>query len=127
MELMNFADYQDIALLVLRIAVAAVFLVHGLGKLRALDGASAGLAMPKALVMMLAIVEVSSAALLLVGVFVSCAAIAQMLIMIGATYYKIAKWKLPFMAMQATGWELDMVLFAAAFALMAFGGGVYSI
>lgn len=121
----DFSAYHDLALLALRFSVAAVFLVHGFGKLKASKAASEGLGMPQSGVIVLGLVEVISGLLVLVGFSVSWAALAQMIILLGAMYYKIAKWHIPFMAMQATGWELDVVLFTASCALAAFGGGSY--
>ena len=49
------------------------------------------------------------------------------LVMLGALKLKIFKWKAPFSAHDKMGWEFDLILLAAAAALLFLGAGNYSL
>ena len=53
------------------------------------------------------------------GLYLQYAAAALGIIMLGAIYMKITKWKTGFV----NGWELDLVLLAANVAIITTGGG----
>ena len=57
----------------LRIAIAAVFLYHGLNKFPALDGMAAMMGLPVALIALVAIAETAAGALVLLGGFINSA------------------------------------------------------
>ena len=38
--------------------------------------------------------------------------------MLGAIYFKIFKWKMPFTSQTSTGWEFDLVLLAAGLVIL---------
>lgn len=59
----------------------------------------------------LGIVEFISALAVLGGVGTRFGSLALMAVMIGAIYHKIAKWHVPFMAHDKTGWEFDFLIF----------------
>ena len=61
----------------------------------------------------LGIIEFMSALAILGGVGTRFAALALMVVMLGAMYHKIKKWHIPFMAHDKTGWEFDFLLFLA--------------
>jgi putative oxidoreductase len=63
----------------------------------------------------------------LFGALTDYAAIGLALLMLGATFKKITEWKVPFTAMDKTGWEFDMVLLAMALCLLFVGPGHYSV
>jgi uncharacterized membrane protein YphA (DoxX/SURF4 family) len=125
------ADYSDWGLLALRLAVAAIFLVHGQAKA---TGArkmleSMGQATP-ARVAQTTIhgwVEVLGGIALAVGFLTQLVAIVFGIIMVGAIALKNTQWKTGFMAMQTTGWEFDLVLLAASLVLLFGGPGALAI
>lgn len=115
------------ALLVLRVSLAAVFLVHGLQKW-ALWKAQQSEQMPSwqlQLMRLLSIVEPLAGIGLLIGLYTFFAALALAIVMVGALYFKIALWKKKFS--ESGGWEYDLVLFAALLLLASLGPGVFSI
>lgn len=63
----------------------------------------------------------------ILGVYAPYGAAVLGLIMIGAIYYKMMKWKVPFFAMDKTGWEFDLVLLAASLAVFLGNVGAYAL
>lgn len=119
--------YTDLGLLALRLAVAAIFLVHAMPKLKKPEGMAAGMGWPKGGVQLLGVAEALGGLSVLSGFYLQLGALLIAVIMLGATYLKIFKWKAPFAAMDKTGWELDLILLGAALALATVGGGAINL
>lgn len=114
-----FDMYAGWGTMALRLVIAAVFLVHGWPKIKNPAGiAQAAWGGVKALGLLHGVVEVAGAVALVTGFYMREAALLLALIMVGAIYFKIAKWKLPFMAEQSTGWEFDLVLLGGLLAIL---------
>lgn len=122
---MQFLDtltlYSDWGLLTLRLAVGAVFFVHGKSKWAMWKPGAQG--NMKGMMKLLSVVEPLSALALITGVWMPVGAAALSLVMLGALYFKIKVWKMPFTTQSATGWEFDLVLLAANLALLTTGPG----
>ena len=92
----------------LQFAVGVIFIVHGWPKLKntkkmaAIGGTVHGL------------VEVLGGLALFFSYHVRAVGLAFAFIMLGAIWFKVFKWKTPFMAHDKTGWELDFILLAAS-------------
>lgn len=106
----------------LRLAVAAIFIVHALPKIQKPEGMAAGMGWPKQQVQALGIVELVSALMVATGIGMHLGALAMCAVMVGAIYFKTQKWHVPFTATDKTGWELDVLLLACAFFLLTLGG-----
>lgn len=122
-------SWSDLALLVLRVAVAAVFWVHGRSKAsmwKAKPGPQLSAPMLN-LMRTLSIAEPLGALSMLTGILSPFAAIGFILVMCGTNFMKIRVWKIPFMAHDKTGWELDLLMLAASIALLILGPGAYSL
>jgi putative oxidoreductase len=123
------ADQAEWGLLALRIAVGVIFIVHGVPKITGARGMAAALGGGQAkpalvgMVTVQGVVEVGGGALLILGVLTQLVAIAFMIIMVGAIYLKMTRWKTGFMSQQTTGWEFDLVLLAASLLLLFTGPG----
>ncbi|KKW31958.1 MAG: DoxX protein [Candidatus Uhrbacteria bacterium GW2011_GWA2_53_10] len=115
--------YGDLGLWLLRLVVGIVFLVHALPKLQKPAAMAQGMGWPSWSVMLLGLVELVGALSVILGVYTQVGAMLLSLVMLGALYFKISKWKTPFTAMDKTGWELDLLLLAAALAVLLTGGG----
>ena len=109
---------QDLGLFVLRLAVAAVFIYHGWPKLKAPAKMAQGMGWTSWKVALLGIVEFGSGLMLLTGFHFRWAAVLLTVVMLGAIYYKIFKWKMKFSMSASTGWELDFILLAANVAII---------
>ena len=115
-------QYQDIGWLILRLAIAIIFIVHALSKLMKPAMMASDMGMPTAGIMMLGLVEFLSSVGLIFGVYTQFASLLLAFVMLGAIYFKKFKWRVPFFAMDKTGWEFDFILLAANIAIL-FGGG----
>lgn len=111
-------DYADLGLLALRGAIAAIFLVHGPAKLSGKMGS---------FMTFIGAAETAGGLAILVGFLTQLAAVGLGIIMLGAIYKKITEWKIPFTAMDKTGWEFDLLILAGCVTLLFFGGGLYSV
>lgn len=119
--------YPDIGVLLLRFAVGAVFLYHAWPKLKAPAEMAKGMGWPSWGPMVLGGVEMLGALSVILGVYTQLGALALAIVMAGATYHKVAKWKVPFSAMDKMGWEFDLILLAANLAILLGGAGAYAL
>lgn len=110
-------------MLLLRIAIAVIFIYHGLPKLSKSKMMSSGMGMPATMIFMLGAVEVLSSLGLIFGIYMQLSALLLSVVMLGAMGMKIMKWGVPFSAMDKMGWEFDLILFFASIAVLLTGGG----
>ena len=123
----NLFTYTDWALLALRVAAGAIFIVHGLPKLKNLKGTAGWLTsegfwpgMFWALV--LSVLEVAGGAALIIGVYAQIPAILLAIQMFVGTIWKIKKG----MAL-VNGYEIDLALLGGALVIMTLGPGAYAL
>lgn len=122
-------QYDDMALLILRAAVAIIFLVHGLSKWplwKAQPSPGMSAAMLN-IMRLLSIAEPLGAIALLAGFLTQFAALGYAIIMLGAIIMKIRIWRVGFSAKQGGGWEFDFLILASCLALIILGGGAWSL
>ncbi|MEU3554024.1 DoxX family protein [Streptomyces fragilis] len=124
------AAARDLALLLARVAVGVVFLAHGWQKLftNGIDGTAAffdqaGVPAATASAWFAAVVELAGGAALIAGLAVPAAGVLLLIDMIGAFAFVHAGNGL---FVDAGGYELVLVLGAAALALAAVGAGRFS-
>lgn len=120
-------NYGDLAFLILRFALAAVFLAHGLGK-RTMWRMSPSEEMPKKMLYVfrtLSIYEPLAAVALIGGFLTQIFAAGLSIVMLGAIYMKIFVWGKKFTG--EDGWELDLIIIAALFSIVCFGAGAYGL
>ena len=121
------AQYNNIGLFVLRLAVAIIFIYHSLPKFKNAKGMAQMMGAPAGAILALGAVEFLSAVGLALGIYSQFAALFLAIIMVGAMGMKIMKWKVPFAAMDKNGWEFDLILFAASVAILFGGGGTIGL
>ncbi|HLD71847.1 MAG TPA: DoxX family protein [Candidatus Peribacteraceae bacterium] len=119
-------QYSDWGLLALRIALGVIFLVHGPPKVMHPERASA-MGFAVWFWVMLGLGETIGALSMLLGFLTQIGAIILLLIMLGAHYFKMVVWKVPFTSMEKTGWEFDFMILSATTALVFLGGGSLSL
>ena len=73
---------------------------------------------PTEAVFTLGAVELLSSVGLILGIYTQLSALLLGIIMIGAIYFKTMKWRVPFAAVDKTGWEFDFTLLAANIAIL---------
>lgn len=120
-------QYNNVGLLVLRLAVAIIFLYHAMPKLKNAKGMAQAAGMPAGMVLMLGIVEFVASIGLIVGFYGQLSALILAIVMVGAIGMKMMKWNVPFAAMDKTGWEFDSILLAANISILLGGGGTLGI
>jgi uncharacterized membrane protein YphA (DoxX/SURF4 family) len=120
-------QFSDIGLLILRLAVAIVFIYHALPKLKNAKGMAQMVGMPAGMILVLGAVEFLSSVGLVLGIYLQLSALLLGIVMIGAIGMKMMKWRVPFAATDKTGWEFDFILLAANIALLLGGGGSIGI
>lgn len=120
-------DYNDVGLFILRLSLAIIFFYHGWPKMTNAVSMASMIGMSSVMVFTLGLVEAVSAVAMVIGFYTQVAALLMAVIMVGATYYKMAKWQMPFAAMDKTGWEFDLILFGGAVAILLGGGGSIGI
>lgn len=120
-------QYSDLALLLMRLVIAAIFIYHALPKLKNASGMSQMMGMPSGMIFMLGLVESVSSLGMIFGVYIQIAAFLMAMVMVGAIYFKMVKWHVPFGAMDKTGWEFDLILLAANVFILVNGGGAIGI
>lgn len=124
---MSISLNPDLGLFVLRLAVFLVFFYHGIGKLKMPVGMAQGMGWPKWKVVLLGLVETVSSVLVLTGFHFRWGAALLGLVMVGAIYHKIFKWKMKFSASSAVGWEFDLTLLAMNIAIFFVGAGAWRL
>ena len=125
--LFDLQQYSDIAILFLRLAIAAIFIVHGLPKIKGAKTMAPMMGLSAPVVLLLGGVELVSGLALILGVYMQTAALLLSVVMLGAIYYKAGKWHMPFTAHDKTGWEFDLILLAATILIFVIGGGAIAL
>ena len=120
-------EYNDVGLLLLRIAIAIVFLYHGLPKLSKSKAMSQMMGMPAGMIFMFGIFEVLASLGIALGIYTQLSALVLAIVMVGAIGMKMMKWNVPFAAMDKTGWEFDFILLFASISVLLGGGGSLGI
>jgi putative oxidoreductase len=120
-----FSRYQHVAGLVLRVAIAAVFLYHG--SMKWSMWGQPGFGGMAALMKILSILEPLFAIAVLVGFLTRWSALALGIVMIGSIETKIATWHMGFSMAQGTGWEFDLMVLAGCVAVLCYGPGRLSV
>ncbi len=122
-----FTFYGGLGLLALRVALGAIFVAHGWKKIKDLKGTAAWMqsvgfkpGMLFATISM--ILEFFGGIGLVLGLFVQGVAFLAVI-----QFFVITLWKSKNKQALIGGYELDLLIFAAAVALFFLGGGSYSI
>ncbi|MEO5927465.1 MAG: DoxX family protein [Patescibacteria group bacterium] len=122
-------SYADWGLLALRLALAAIFWVHGRSKagMWKMQPSAQMPAKTISIMKLLSICEPLGALAMVVGFLTQPAALGFSLIMLGAIHSKKNVWKTPFKADDKTGWEFDLLILAASLFLLLAGAGAFSL
>lgn len=124
-QLAQLHQFGDIALFILRVGVAAVFMVHGMWKIENGKQMATNMEMPGSgwFFSALGVAEFFGSLALLSGFLTQIAAAGLAIIMLGAIYLKAFKWNVKFTAHDKTGWEFDLVTLASCVAIFILGAG----
>lgn len=126
----HFEKYQDMSLLVLRIIVAAIFLVAAYYKMSFWSTTAEAMTMAPWLfnvMKLLSILEPIGAIAVLIGFQTRWAAKGLEIIMIGAVLVTKFTMQMGFVTPTGAGWNFPLMIFGGCFILVAFGAGKYSL
>jgi putative oxidoreductase len=122
-------QYSDFALLALRLALAGIFLAHGLPK-KGLWSAQPSEHMPASMLRnlrILSIAEPAGALGLIFGFLTQLAALGLVIVMLGAIQFLRTKVHRKFKEQNGPGWEFEFLLLVVALALAIMGAGKYAL
>ncbi len=115
--------FSDVALLLLRLLVAVIFLSSGLNHLRDPVRRAASIGTSPGFTRMLGVSEVAGSLGVAVGVFAQLAALGLIAIMLGAIQKKIFVWHTGFWGDKGYGWHYDLMLVVMNLVILTTGGG----
>ncbi len=105
--------------MMLRLVLGLVFVVHGWPKIKDPRGiAQAAWGGRTWLGLLQGLAEGACGLALIFGFQRDIALLLLIGIILGALFFKIVKWKVPFMAKDATGWEFDLLVLAGLLTLL---------
>ena len=122
-------QYSDVARLLLRLTLGAIFLLHGLPK-RGLWSAKPSDRMPATMLRnlrILSIAEPAGALGLIFGFLTQFAALGLVIVMLGAITFLRTKAHRKFKEENAPGWEFEFMLMMVALALAITGAGKFAL
>ncbi len=124
----TYTKSQEVSLLLLRLIIAAIFIVAGYYKLTFWSGPVEGMSANMSLLMkFLSIVEPLGALALIVGFLTKWASAGLGIIMIGAIFVLKFTMQTSFTMPTGAGWNFPLMILAGCLVLIAFGAGKWSI
>jgi putative oxidoreductase len=116
--------YSDIALLLLRLTVGAVFLSSGWRHLTNAEARSKDIGMSKGFTIFLGAAEFAGGLGVVSGVLAQLASLGLILVMLGAIQKKIFVWHTGFWGKSGTdGWSYDLMQVVMCLVIATTGGG----
>lgn len=124
MNFPQFAQFTDIALLLLRVMVGIVFITSGYKHVKDPATRSKDIGMSKSFTLFLGAAELAGGLGVISGVAAQLAAIGLILLMLGAIQKKIFVWHTGFWGKSGTnGWSYDTMLVVMSLVIVTTGGG----
>ena len=113
----------DVALLLLRLMVAAVFVTSGINHLKDPVGRAKSIEASPPFTAVLGAGETLGGLGVATGVLVQPAAIGLILVMLGAIQRKVFRWKTGFWGEKASGWHYELMLVLMNLVILCSAGG----
>jgi putative oxidoreductase len=118
---------SDIALLLLRVMIAAIFATSGWAHATKPKERGESIEMSPGFTQLLGIVELLGAASVVLGLFPEAGALLLMAVMVGAIHKKIFAWKTGFWGKDGQGWYYDLLYLVCNLVILTTGGGALTI
>jgi putative oxidoreductase len=115
--------FDDVALLFLRLIVAAVFFESGRRHAGDPVGRAASIGLSPGITRVLGLAEMAAALGVALGVFTQVAALVLILVMLGAIQKKIFEWHIGFWGENTYGWHYDLTFLIANLVILTTDGG----
>jgi len=116
-------QFSDVALLCLRLAVAAVFFDSGLEHVRDPVKRAASIGLSPRVTLLLGLAETAASLGVGLGVFTQVAALGLIVVSLGAIQKKVFVWHTPFWGDETYGWHYDLLFLVADLVIVTTGGG----
>ena len=115
--------FSDVALLCLRLLVAAVFFTSGFRHVKDPVGRGESVGLSPGLSLLLGWVEMAAAVGVALGILAQVAALGLMVVMLGAIQKKVFVWHTGFWGEKTYGWHYDLTFLLANLVILTTGGG----
>jgi putative oxidoreductase len=115
--------FSDVALLCLRLLVAAVFFESGRRHASDPVGRAASIGLSPGVTRFLGWAEMAAALGVALGVFTQVAALGLIVISLGAIQKKLFEWHIGFWGENTYGWHYDLLFLVANLVIVTTGGG----
>jgi putative oxidoreductase len=115
--------FSDVALLLLRLMVAAVFFESGRRHAGDPVGRAASIGLSAGVTRILGWAEMAAALGVALGVFTQVAALGLIMVSLGAIQKKLFEWHIGFWGENTYGWHYDLLFLVANLVILTTGGG----
>ena len=119
------AQFADLALLLMRLLVAVVFISSGWSHAKDPVGRAKSIGLSPGFTRFLGIAELAGGLGVAFGVLAQLAAAGLILVMLGAIQKKIFVWHTGFWGKSSDGWHYDLLFVAMCLVIVTTGGGRY--
>jgi putative oxidoreductase len=119
------AQFADLALLLMRLLVAVVFLSSGWSHAKDPVARSKSIGMSPGFTRFLGFAELAGGLGVAFGVLLQLAALGLILVMLGAIQKKIFVWHTGFWGKSSDGWHYDLLFVTMCLVIATTGGGRY--
>jgi putative oxidoreductase len=120
-------NYADWGFLLLRIMAGIVFLWSGVSHVKSPGERAKSLGLSVGFTIFLGWAEILGSLGIIFGVLTQWAALGLILIMFGAIYMKIAKWKTGFWGEKSSGWHYDLMFVVMNLVILLTDGGRFTL
>lgn len=123
----DIALLSDVALLLLRLMIAAIFATSGWAHATKPEQRGESIEMTPPATLLLGVVELLGAASVALGLYPEAGALLLIGVMLGAIYKKIFAWKTGFWGEDGQGWYYDLLYLVCNLVILTTGGGALTI
>lgn len=128
MSFPQLAQFTDVALLLLRLMIGAVFITSGYEQSKDPEARSKSIGMSKGFTIFLGAAELAGGLGVVSGIFAQFAAMGLILVMLGALGKKIFVWHTGFWGKDGTnGWSYETTMIVMNLVIVTTGGGNLSL
>lgn len=121
------AALTDLALLLLRLTIAAIFGTSGWSHMTEPKQRAESIGMSPGFTLVLGVLEVAGAASIALGVYAQLGAIVLIGVMLGAIQKKMFVWKTGFWGDEGQGWYSDLLYLVCCLVIVTTAGGGLTI
>lgn len=126
MRLLWLFQFSDLALLLMRLLIGAIFITSGWSHVGDPVSRGKSIGMSPGFTRFLGVAEVAGGLGVALGVLPQLAALGLVLVMLGAIQKKVVEWKTGFWGKHGTdGWHYEMMLVVMNLVVATTGGGRY--